>query len=67
MTEPVLATADLGPRVAVFTARVNGRPIGVVNHMARHDDEMRRQAMNSLLAVGFDARQIMGVLNGVRG
>ncbi|TRV72581.1 hypothetical protein FKN01_29790 [Streptomyces sp. 130] len=64
--EPILISADLGPRVAAFTARTNGRPTAVVNTRAHTQPRMRVQAAVALLACGIDAGHALGALHGVR-
>ena len=61
---PVI-TADLGPRVAAFTCRIDGRPAAVVNSAARHDKIMRTEAATALLCAGIDAGLILGALHGI--
>lgn len=64
--EPILISADLGPRVAAFTCRTNGQPIAVVNTLTRTQPRMRVQAAVALLACGIDAGHALGALHGVR-
>lgn len=61
-----IVTADLGPNIACLTCRVHGKPAAVVNTAVAEDREMRGQAAATLVANGYDAGQIIGVLRGVR-
>lgn len=63
---PLVVSTALGPHVAAFTARINGRLVGVVNTRIRADPVMRTQAGLALLCAGIDAAQTIGALNGVR-
>ena len=54
--------ADLGPNVAVVTAVTSSGPAAVINQRCNDEDEMRDQAACRLLAAGFDATTIFGVL-----
>lgn len=64
--EPILISADLGPRVAAVTCRLDGRPTAVINTRTRADPCMRVQAAIALLACGIDAGHALGALHGVR-
>lgn len=63
----VVVVADLqSPRVAAFTADLNGSPVAVVNSLARHDPAVREEAERALAAAGFDAETINEALYGIR-
>lgn len=64
--EPILTSAALGPHVAAFTCRINGRPTAVVNTLALTQPRMRVQAAVALLACGIDPGHALGALHGVR-
>lgn len=64
--EPILTSAALGPHVAAFTARINGRPTAVINTLTRTQPRMRAQAAIALLGCGIDAGHALGALHGVR-
>ncbi|MYR73023.1 MULTISPECIES: hypothetical protein [unclassified Streptomyces] len=64
--QPIVISAALGPRVAAFTCRIDGRPAAVVNTRIRVNPVMRTQAAMALLCAGVDAAQTMGALDGVR-
>lgn len=64
--QPYVTTADLGPRIAAVTCRINGRPAAVINTTARTDPLLRTQVALALLGAGIDAGHTMGALNGVR-
>lgn len=66
MSEFTVVAADLGPSIAAFTCRINGRPTAVVNAAARHDPTLRMQAARALHGVGIDAGCINGALHGIR-
>lgn len=66
MPEPILISADLGPRVAAFTCRLDGRPTAVINTLTRTQPSMRTQAAVALLGCGIDAGHVLGALHGVR-
>lgn len=66
MPEPILISAELGPRVAAFTCRLDGRPTAVVNTLTRTQPRMRAQATAALLGCGIDAGHALGALHGVR-
>lgn len=59
-------TADLGPRVAAFTCRIDGLTVAVVNASVAHNPALRKQAAAALLCAGMDAGLILGALHGVR-
>jgi hypothetical protein len=61
-----ITVADLGPKVAVLTCRIDGRPAAVINSAARDDAAMCAQAAWALVSIGLDAGSIMGTLNGIR-
>lgn len=63
---PIVISAELGPHVAAFTCRIDGRPAAVINIRTRVDSTMRTQASWALLCAGADAAQTMGALHGVR-
>lgn len=64
----IVLVADLGtPKVAAFTARLNGVRIAVVHPLAREDPAIRREAALALTAAGVDLETITEVLNGIRG
>lgn len=62
---PVI-TGNLGPKVAAFTCRINGRPVAVINTEAAHQPELRTQAAFALIGAGLDAGLILGALHGIR-
>jgi hypothetical protein len=64
-TTPRVITADLGPHIAAFTCRINGRPAAVVNRAAAHNPAMRTEALAALLRAGLDAGAILGALHGI--
>ncbi|MFD4662503.1 hypothetical protein [Streptomyces halstedii] len=64
--QPIVISAALGPRVAAFTCRIDGRPAAVVNTRISVNPIMRTQAAMALLCAGVDAAQTMGALDGVR-
>ncbi|GGT43687.1 hypothetical protein [Streptomyces purpureus] len=64
--KPAVVAANLGPRVAAFTAHLHGRPVAVINSAAGRSPELRHQAVAALLGVGLDAGLILGALHGVR-
>lgn len=67
MPEPSpVITANLGPKVAAFTCRIDGRPVAVINTEAAHHPELRTQAAFALAGAGLDAGTILGALHGVR-
>ena len=64
--QPVVVTANLGPKVAAFTTHLDGKPVAVVNDAAGRSTTLRHQAVAALLGVGLDAGLILGALHGVR-
>ncbi|MBV7671418.1 hypothetical protein STHAL_18375 [Streptomyces halstedii] len=64
--QPIVISAALGPRVAAFTCRIDGRPAAVVNTRIRVNPAMHTQAAMALLCAGVDAAHTMGALDGVR-
>ncbi len=54
------------PKVAAFTADMNGSPVAVVNALAREDPVVREEAIRALAAAGIDCESIHEVLNGIR-
>jgi hypothetical protein len=66
MPEPIVTSADLGPNVAAFTCRLDGRPTAVINTRARIDHRTRSQAAVALIGCGIDAGHALGALHGVR-
>jgi hypothetical protein len=63
---PSVVTANLGPKVAAYACRIDGKPAAVVNTQAAYDMTLRRQAAWALLCVGLDAGLILGALHGIR-
>lgn len=59
-------TGNLGPRVAAFTTRIDGRPVAVINTEARTNPELRTQAAFALVGAGLDAGLILGAIHGIR-
>ena len=58
--------AALGPNVAAFTCKIDGRTVAVVNDRVHDDPKLRTQATWALLATGMDAGHAIGALHGVR-
>jgi len=59
-------TGNLGPKVAAFTTRIDGRPVAVINSEARVNPELRTQAAFALIGAGLDAGLVLGAIRGVR-
>lgn len=59
-------TGNLGPRVAAFTTRIDGRPVAVINTEVRTNPELRTQAAFALVGAGLDAGLILGAIHGIR-
>jgi hypothetical protein len=64
-TPPRVITADLGPHIAAYTCRINGKPAAVVNRSAAHNPTMHTEALAALLCAGLDAGAILGALHGI--
>lgn len=62
---PVIA-ANLGRKIAAFTARIDGRPVAVINTEAADSAELRTQAAYALIGSGLDAGLVLGALHGIR-
>lgn len=62
-----VVVADLeSPRIAAFTAAIDGKPVAVVNALAREDPDVREEAERVLADIGVDAHTIREVLDGIR-
>ncbi|MFD3535193.1 hypothetical protein [Streptomyces sp. NPDC058664] len=59
-------TGNLGPKVAAFTIRIDGRPVAVINSEASTNPELRTQAAFALIGAGLDAGLVLGAIHGVR-
>ncbi|MEU0102439.1 hypothetical protein [Streptomyces sp. NPDC006267] len=65
MPEPIVISVELGPHVAAYTTRINGRLHAVVNTRARADPRIRTEAAVALVGAGMDAGRTLGAIHGV--
>lgn len=59
-------TGNLGPKVAAFTTKIDGRPVAIINTEASTNPELRTQAAFALIGAGLDAGLVLGAIRGVR-